>query len=200
MKSGPALLATVLSCATPLVACDALSEFRTKPGEVFHGQVVGSDDEDRRSFIRRGIASHTLMDLTFDPALAAPDDEQSVESAGTLTTYRCEQDALPCPASAKTEGDFDRAKLEPIPELTHDALGLYELPDGRRLRNYLLGARFESTDNDGSVQRHASVYVSLLDEGDIEVRVIAPSILADEGHERFSAMFGVFSLSRQKLP
>lgn len=182
-----------------LAACDSLGEFRTGDGEVFHGKVVGSDDEDRRSFIRRGIASHTLMDLTFDPALAVP-DEEPVEPAGTLTTYRCEEDRLPCPESAKVTGDFTRAALEPIPELTHDALGLYELPDGRRLRNYLFGARFESSDDDGSVKRHASVFVSLLEAGDIEVRVIASSVLTDEGHERFSALFGVFSLSRRKLP
>jgi len=179
-----------------LVACDGLSEFRTDPGEVFEGRVIGGEGGDDASFIRSGFPTRTTLALTFDPAKAVPGDEK-VEPAGTITTYTC--DADPCDDDDRTSGSFLEAELEPIPQLSHDALGVYEMPGNSRLRNYMFGARFTSGEGLFAVQRHAMVFLSLLENGRIEVRILAPSVLGGVNgntviHE---AMFGVFSLGRR---
>jgi hypothetical protein len=95
-------------------------------------------------------------------------------------------------------GFFREAELEPIPELSHDVLGRYELPGGSRLRNYVFGARFASGEGIFAVQRHAMVFLSLLENGRVEVRIIAPSVLSANGRtEVWPGLFGVFSLARR---
>lgn len=196
------------SFALPLAliagGCDELGEFRTDQGEVFHGQVIGGenvDDPSQPSFIRSGFLATTVLDLTFDPGRAAPDEGKGV-SPGTITTYVCEgDDESACGASDKVRGHFDAAPLERIPELSHDALGFYELPGGGRLRSYLFGARFTSGEGLFAVQRHAMVFLSLLESGRVEVRILAPSVLEADGEgELHPALFGVFSLQRARLP
>ena len=73
-------------CALSLVACDGLSEFRTEPGEVFQGRVIGGDSKDDESFIRSGFPGGTVLALTFDPSNAVPADD-ATQPVGTLTTY-----------------------------------------------------------------------------------------------------------------
>jgi hypothetical protein len=186
-----------------LLGCDELREFRTGEGEVFHGQVIGSenvDDPSQPSFIRSGFLSTTVLELSFDPAHAAPVEGSSV-SPGTITTYVCDDDAQSaCGEGARARGHFDDAVLEPIPELSHDALGFYELPGGGRLRSYIFGVRFSSGEGLFEVQRHAMVFVSLLESGRVELRIIAPSVPAADGSEPYPALFGVFSLERARLP
>jgi hypothetical protein len=186
-----------------LAGCDELREFRTDEGEVFHGRVIGSenvDDPSQPSFIRSGLLATTVLDLTFDPARAAPIEGES-SSPGSITTYVCDEDGeSACPEGARTRGHFDDAALEPIPELSHDALGFYELPGGGRLRSYIFGARFSSGEGLFEVQRHAMVFVSLLESGRVELRIVAPSVLAADGSELHPALFGVFSLERARLP
>jgi hypothetical protein len=175
--------------------CDGLSEFRTEPGEVFEGSVIGADGGDSE-FIRSGFPAHTRLALTFDPAKAVPAGEEA-RSAGTITTYKCK--APSCSEADRTAGSFTEAELEPIPQLSHDALGVYELPGGSRLRNYIFGARFTSGEGLLAVPRHAMVFLSLLENGRIEVRIIAPSVLGgfDGQTVIHEAMFGVFSLGRR---
>jgi len=196
--------------AAPLVlsACDELGDFRTGSGEVFHGEVIGSTtDPDAPSFIREGFVSHTEMDLRFDPALArspaaaADDDDgqRDKEPAGTLDTYVCPPDTDLCPKAQRQPGPFQRTALEPIERLNHDALSQYDFPGGGRLRNYILGAHFESELSDGSsVDRHALVFLSLMENGQVEVRVLAGSMRALDGEQELPALFGVFVLERRK--
>ena len=186
-----------------LAGCDELSDFRTDPGEVFHGEVIGSTtDPDAPSFIREGFVSHTEMDLTFDPALArspADDDERARGAAGTLDTYVCPPDTDLCPKSQRKPGPFQRAVLESIERLNHDALSQYDFPGGGRLRNYILGAHFESESSSGAVLgRHALVFLSLMENGQVEVRVLAGSVRSPDGDEELPALFGVFVLERRK--
>ena len=193
VRLGSRVLALASACV--LSSCDGLSEFRTEPGEVFEGRVVGGEGGDS-AFIRSGFPAGTMLALTFDPAKAVPAGEEG-ESAGSITTFTC-QDAA-CGEDDRVGGSFREASLEPIPQLSHDALGVYELPGSNRLRNYMFGARFVSGEGLFAVQRHAMVFVSLLETGRIEVRVIAPSVLGGPSgtaviHE---AMFGVFSLGRR---
>jgi hypothetical protein len=93
---------------------------------------------------------------------------------------------------------FAAAPLSPIRGLAHDALSQYTFPGGGRVRNYIFGARFESSVLGSPVARHAMVFVSLMEKGDVEVRVIAPSVLAADGKtELLSDLFGVFVLERR---
>lgn len=192
-----ALRLVCCALALGLVACDGLREFRTDPGEVFEGRVIGGEGGDDASFIRAGFPARTRLALTFDPAKAVPGDEE-VEPAGTITTYTCDSD--PCDVDDRTSGSFLNAELEPIPQLSHDALGVYDMPGSSRLRNYMFGARFTSGEGLFAVNRHAMVFLSLLENGRIEVRILAPSVLGGVSgstviHE---AMFGVFSLGLRR--
>jgi len=183
--------------------CDALSAYRTAPGEVYSGEVTGSDGGGSGpSFIRQGFVSHTRLDLTFDPTRASayipPDSTKtSLPSAGTIDTYTCSVETSPCPPKDRTPGDFAQSKLEVIPNLTHDELSQYDFPGGGRLRNYIVFARFGSPSTGGVSSRTATAYVSLMENGGMEVRVIAPSVLEVDGKTELApALFGVFTLRR----
>lgn len=198
------LAACVFACVATS-SCDDLSEFKTTGSEVFRGEVVGSDSEQGDgSFIRQGFTSHTQMELTFDPDLAtlsvAPDGglNGGSEGPGTLTTFVCPGGARTCRKSERTPAPFGRAQLLPIDNLAHDALSEYTFPGGGRIRNYIFGVRFSSGAAPSLVQSHAMVFLSLMESGKIEVRVIAPSVLTADGKsEAMSALFGVFVLGRQ---
>lgn len=198
------------------VGCDDLDEFHTSSSEVFHGVVIGSGDQvttddgegadvaptsgSDESFIRQGFESHTELELTFDPGLA---DTYLVRDAGagspaapgTLHTYRCSADQSPCATSNQVQSYFDHAPLEVFATLPHDALSQYSFPGGGRIRNYIFGARFLSA----GTPRHAMVFLSLMENGKIEVRILAPSVVDAAGAELYGEMFGVFSLGRRKL-
>jgi hypothetical protein len=181
-----------------VAGCDELDEFRTRPGEVFHGRVIGSDSEqDEPSFIREGFPSFTQMDLTFDPSRAGATSEldQPREPAGTLETYLCPEEEDACPERRRTAGHFVESALEPIAPLTHDVLSQYDFPGGR-LRNYILSARFDGLTVLGNVERSALVFASMMENGAVEVRVVAPSVRQD-GADLLPALFGVFVLERR---
>jgi hypothetical protein len=194
------LIATI----TPALGCDDLREFKTTRGTIFRGEVVGSDSEpEQSSFIRQGFSSHTRMELEFDPdaaGSAANDDDRPVRATpGRLHTFTCPAEKTECEADQGTLGPFDHAPLEPIENLTHDALSEYTFPGFGRLRNYIFGVRFETKPDDGAaIARNAMVFLSLMDTGKVEVRAISPSVLAPDGQsERYPALFGVFMLNRQ---
>lgn len=207
----PGLLTVAFSVMFSAVGCDALNDFRTKPGEVYYGQVIGSDSaEDAPSFIREGFASRTEMELTFDPQRAAllldagtgshGRDHDAEAAPGTLHTFQCPADDAMCEKAARRQGDFDHAALESIARLTHDPLSHYDFPGGGRLRNYIFGARFSTTVGARVLQRYAMVFLSLMENGKVEVRVIAPSVLGDDGKTELTPeLFGVFALQRRKL-
>ncbi len=139
------------------VGCTDLSEFALDDGEIYRGEVVGQDDGtcvsgEVCSFIRRGFAAGTALELDFDP-------DQATSTPGTLTTH-----GEPCGPT------FDGTPLLPIPALSHDQLSLYDFPGGARLQNYIFVARPDSGPLTG---RDAMVFVSLLRGDNIEVRVIA---------------------------
>ena len=163
-----ALGLTAFGLAT-LVGCSDLSEYR---GD-FRGTVVGTDDDacgDGRapcSFIRRGFAAGTELDLTFDPALA-----RSAEP-GRITT---------------SDDAFIGAPLEFIAPLEHDQLSLYQLPGGGRVRNFIFYARSEARGTFPA--RDAMVFLSLMKDSNIEARIIAGS-----GDETRGDLYGLFVLA-----
>ena len=189
--------------AIAAVGCDDLSDFKTGKRTIFRGEVVGSDSEAAQSsFIRTGFASHTRMELQFDPYatdVSGDDGDRSTSAPGRVHTYACPADDTDCAADDGVLGPFDHARLEAIENLTHDALSEYTFPGFGRLRNYIYNVRFASSGDDGvKVDRNAMLFVSLMDTSKIEVRAISPSVLAADGQsERFPALFGVFVLDRQ---
>jgi hypothetical protein len=191
----PAVTAALLVVS----GCDGLSEFRTSPGEVYQGRVIGGESNESAIAIRSGFPGDTVLALTFDPAHAVPAADDTAHTVGTISTYTC--DDGDCSEDGRQVGLFDEAELEPIPQLSHDALGVYEMPGTTRLRNYIFGARFSSGEGFFAVQRHAMVFLSLLENGRVEVRLIAPSVLeADGTSAQHEALFGVFSLERSSKP
>lgn len=190
--------------ALAALGCDDLSDFKTGKKSIFRGEVVGSDSEPAASsFIRTGFASHTRMELQFDPYatdVSGDDGDRATLVPGRVHTYACPADDTDCDADDGVQGPFDHARLEAIENLTHDALSEYTFPGFGRLRNYIYNVRFASAEDDGSakVDRNAMLFVSLMDTSKIEVRAISPSVLSADGQsERFPALFGVFSLERQ---
>ena len=101
----------------------------------------------------------------------------------------------------KPHGSSTTRALEPIANLTHDALSQYDFPGGGRLRNYMFFARFALAGRRRrAATRDATVFVSLMENGKVEVRVIAPSVLASDGEtELLPPLFGVFVLKRHAL-
>ena len=198
-----ALFSLAAGSGFAVVGCNDLSEFKTNESSVFRGEVVGSDSEpEQSSFIRKGFPSHTHMELQFDPYATSVNTEDAGKPAsepGRVHTYVCPADDMNCDSRDGTAGPFDHAPLEPIENLTHDALSQYTFPGFGRLRNYIYTLRFTTSGDDGAaVDRNAMVFVSLMDTGKVEVRAISPSVLAEDGQtERFSALFGVFLLDRQ---
>lgn len=165
------LLLAVCLVAT---SCADLGEYRATGGAdgIFRGIVIGGEGD---SFIRSGFPPGTELRLTFDPALA------STPSAppGTLTTS---DECMGVPS-------FDATPLEPIAPLSHDLLSQYEFPGGGRVRNYLFAAH---ATRGCLATRDAMVFLSLMDDGAIEAR-----ILVGTGVESRGDRFGVFVTTRQ---
>ena len=150
--------------------CDDLRDFR---GD-FRGTVIGSDDPEcvsgsPCSFIRRGFPEAVVlrMDNFVPPPSELP--------PGTLTT--------------EDYAAFDGDALETIVPLQHDQLSLYDFPGANRVRNYIFAVRPSGQLLAG---RDATVFVSLIDNDEVEVRIIVGS-----GHEAAGDHFGFFRLGRR---
>lgn len=150
------------------LGCETLDRFRTDDHAVFHGLVTGDTAD---SFIRRGFPAGTTLDLEFDPAMAQG------PSAGTIST-----------SSPDGTDYFARTPLRVIESLEHDLLSQYEFPGAGRLRNYVYVARPAAGALAG---RDVMVFISLMEDGAVEVRVVAGSGDASHGD-----VFGLFHVLR----
>lgn len=171
--------AALLACV--LGGCSDLDEYRTDSGEVFRGVVIGTDDDPGAvhpsSFIRRGFAAGTVLELSFDPDNAARVDP----APGVLTTI-----------GPTGERALDATRLEPIAPLTHDQLSNYDFPGGGRVRNFVFWARPLAGPLAG---RDATVFLSLMEDGSIEARIMARTI---DGCDGPCEWFGVWPLTMQR--
>ena len=97
-------------------------------------------------------------------------------------------------AIATRDGMFADASMRPIPQIWHDPLSTFSFGEGR-VKNLM----YVATSSDG---QDAFVIVSLMQDGDIEVRLLggAPGLLPDSGGPAPSGgnLFAVFSLKRQE--
>jgi hypothetical protein len=155
--------AVLLAAGLPLAACEDLSSFSTDEGEYYTGEVLDAD------IIRKGFEPGTELQMTFDVGLVEGDEEHV--GPGQISTVPPEGG----------EVYFDVADLQPITSITHDQLSGFDFPTGR-LRNYLFFAN-ASGPLDG---RLALVVVSLLSDGDVEVRIIMGA----------QELYGVFTLEK----
>ena len=191
------------------LGCEDLDDFKTSRDQLYRGEVVGSDaQESMDSFIRRGFASHTQLELLhFNPnstGVQFTDDAGSQPrrraGAGVLHSYVCPGGDSSCPESERIAGPFQRAPLLAIDGLAHDTLSQYTFPGGGRLQNYIFSLRFTADTPEGSVARDATIFVSLMETGRVEVRALAPRVMSDDGNsERLPALFGVFVLRRERM-
>jgi hypothetical protein len=204
----PRISQLFLGLAALIVGCEDLREFKTSPDEVYLGEVIGSDsDPQAQSFIRKGFESHTILQLRFNPTAAgvivtndASSEGDHRTAPGLVNTYVCSDASSLCDDSLRTAGPLAHAPLLNIDGLAHDALSQYTFPGGGRLRNYIYGVRFSGQTSDGKVGRDALLFISLMETGHIEVRAIAPNVLADDGEtEELPALFGVFDLTRTRI-
>jgi hypothetical protein len=114
-----------------------------------------------------------MLDLTFDPdAIGRPE-------VGTITTEAPDGTRL-----------FDGTPLESIAPLSHDLLSELSFPGAGRLETFLLLAH----PSGALAGREVMVFLSLLDTGEIEVRLIAGT-----GDEARGDVFGVFRLTATTL-
>lgn len=170
------LCSLALACGLSL-GCETLTSYS---GE-YAGEIIDGN------FVRRCFPSGTTASLRFDPEDAVAAVEVP-EQLNTLTT---------------SDGSFDDTPLVPFTALPHDQLSKFDFPGPARVQNYLLLAHPSSGALAG---RDATVVVSILDKGSIEVRVMARTELSaprcpvagvdddvtavGDGHE----YFGVFQL------
>lgn len=131
-----------------MTGCTDLSGYAAGPDDPYRGRVVGVEDP---PVLRRGFDAETELTLSFDPRLATSLEEPP----GRVTT---------------SDGSLTDVPLEPIIQLTHDALSEYEIPAGGRVRNYIFVLRPDAGPLAG---REPFVFLSLMNEGTVEVRIIA---------------------------
>ena len=151
-----------------LLGCEDFARYRSDTAQVFRGDVVGSAED---SFIRRGFAPETTLELEFDPDTAAG------RMAGTITTR-----------APDGTTHFDHTEMMAIESLQHDLLSQYDFPGTGRTRNYI----FAASPLTGPIAgRDAMVFLSLIENGTIEVRIVVGS-----GDEARGDLFGLFRLVR----
>jgi len=204
----PSRVLRALTLLALLAGCEDLGKWKTGPDDIFRGEVIGSDANSTvDSFIRKGFASHTLLELTFDPYssdVVAPSNDAGdtlprTGVAGSVDTYVCPAGLERCEPDQRTPGPLTHAPLVTIDALTHDPLSQYTFPGGGRLRNYIFGVHFTSERSGQITGRDAMLFVSLMENGGVEVRVMAPSVFGPDGEgERWPALFGVFPLQRSR--
>jgi len=167
-----ALLAAAL--ATPLTACDRISDFDTGPGEAYCGQITLA------SGYRTGFTPRVQMRMTFDSSQV-----DAGESPGLLTTFD---------AGMETEPQLlTEAPLRPIPPLSHDPLSQLEFGDGRDV-NLIYGVSPNSPEAESVL-----AVVSLRSDDAVEVRLIRPGMAAgaDDVPAGRRPLFGLFVLRRR---
>ena len=123
-------------------------------------------------FVRKGFEPGVRMRMTFNA-------DRLADLPGVIST---------------DDGSLSNAPLRPIPQLANDPLSTLQFGEGRQ-RNLLLVVGVE----DGQT---AFAVVSLMDSGDVEVRIVRgaplpPGVTAQPVQES-RELFGVFPLARQR--
>jgi hypothetical protein len=119
----------------------------------------------RDEFVRAGFLPDTQLWLTLDTKALL----EAAPAAIVMST---------------SDGIFNASVAHALPQLRHDALSLLDFPGGR-VRNFLAYAQ--------AVQGpKATMVLSLMENGRVEVRVLRPDEDPEDGRD--DALFGVFRL------
>jgi len=163
--AGRGLLAGLFALSALLAAggCRNISRFSTTGGGHYEGQVVSG------SFVRSNVNEGTRMCLTLDT-------DHLQTTPGTISS---------------SDGRFSATPLRQIPQIWHDPLSTFSFGEGRE-RNLLYMAAPQVGDAGGDPS-DISVFLSLMDSGDMEVRLVrgAPTSL---NSTNATNIFGVFTL------
>lgn len=149
-----------LVCVLFLAGCTDLDSYAGS----YEGIIIGSDGE---SFIRRGFPAGTRLELTgFDP----PPTSDPTRVADVRIVHGTDELLV--------------GTLVQIAPLEHDQLSQYDFPGGGRIRSFIFAV---STTSGTLATSEPMAFVSLMDDGNVEVRMIA----GDDD------LFGVFILGAQ---
>ena len=185
----PTLLGVLLALgALSLTAtgCKSVSRFSSKDGDHYEGDVV------KGSFVRAGVTDDAKMCLLLDAG-------HLQDAPGTFST---------------SDGRFKNAQLRPIPQIWHDPLSTMTFGEGRTQNLVYVASpsAVPSAADAGATgpsptpaelaaeAQDVMVFVSLMDDGSLEVRLVRGAPVADSGAPMPSAaspMFGVFTLDRR---
>jgi hypothetical protein len=134
------------------------------------------------SFVRAGVTEDARMCVTLDA-------EHLQDTPGTITT---------------SDDRFRNTPLRPIPQIWHDPLSTLSFGDGRK-QNLVYVATPRPTATDTS---DVMIFLSLMDEGGLEVRVLRGAPQSEAGAPQADAaapaapspvpIFGIFTLERRE--
>jgi hypothetical protein len=167
MLSGFSKTALLLLSLVWMVGCTSLGEYTTGAGECYKGDIVVVAAEYQMKEDVALDSDSTLVMILDTAALGYGDPGTTITTSNLL---------------------FDEADVVQMSQLSHDSLSMFQFPTGR-VRNYLAYAQPTS----GSL---ATVIVSLMENLDVEVRILRPDENPDD--EEDTSIFGVYRLIRKK--
>jgi hypothetical protein len=127
------------------------------------------------SFVRSGVADDAKMCLVLDA-------DHLQDAPGNISS---------------SDGRFRATPLRPIPQIWHDPLSTLSFGDGRR-QNLVYAATPLA---DGGDSQDVMVFLSLMTEGGVEIRIVRSAPATDAGTTAVGAsapLFGVFTLDRRE--
>lgn len=170
-----ATLVVLGAFACCVLACrDNITRFSTK-NDHYIGEIV------KGSFVRNGMADNTRICFTFD-------GDHVQDGPGVITT---------------SDGRFTNTPIRPIPQIFHDPLSTLEFGSGR-VQNLVYVATPNATPDAGAEERQdVFVFVSLMDNGQVEIRLVRGAPQADAGAgavapKAAAPLFAVFALDRHE--
>lgn len=201
------VLATATAITATASACTNVGSIGAGSGRVCQGPVIGTSDA---AFIRRGFCESVTLELVFRPVMPAHCRGLGLETASPYEALLTTSDHA-----------FECAPVHIVGPVEQDLLGRYDFPGDTHLENKIYTVRRTRGPDDGSVHvcsalspeqfdpasacgQDATLFVSFVDTGGVEVRILAGAGDSSTG-ERCSAttpdystgrdLFGVFRLT-----
>jgi hypothetical protein len=170
LRSGAriALPIASVSLAVSLAGCRDLSRFSTGSGH-YEGTII------QGSFVRAGLPDDARLCLTLDA-------DHLQDTPGEVTT---------------SDGLLQATALRPIPQIWHDPLSTLSFGEGRA-RNLIYVVTPSSKPGAATAEPDAFVFLSLMQSGGVEARLIRGAPAAGSGGA--PSLFGVFTLTREDGP
>jgi hypothetical protein len=199
-------LALGLALAAPMSSCTDMASIGPGSGRLCTGPVIGTSDA---AFIRRGFCESVTLELAFRPLMP--------EHCRSLPLGDATYEAL----LSTSDGAFECTPVHIVGPIEQDLLGRYDFPGDTRVENKIYSARRTRGPDDGSIHvctaltpeqfdsrepcgQDATLFLSFLDAGGVEVRVLAGAGDSSAGERCADAtplysagrdLFGVFRLS-----